>query len=124
MTHRVIDSQVREIIQCDDLTSLWVFIQSASVLVDELLADKGLSDDRLTEIERWLAAHFVAMRNDSSRVTEVQVGESRERYGEYQRGVLAEGLKMTRYGQQAMVLDTTGTLSSLYRLKARFTVNG
>jgi len=121
MALRVIPSEVKEIITTE-LTDLDAFIAAANTIVEDNLVGKGLSTARLKEIERWLAAHFTAMKEDSARVVEEEVRESRNRYGENTRGVLGEGLKLTRYGQQAMVLDTTGALIALNSTPARFTV--
>lgn len=121
MAHRVTDAEVKEIIETD-LDDLTAFIEPANILVTDLLSAKGYSADRLKEIERWLSAHFTAMLENKARVVEEGVGESRARYGENTRGVLGPGLSLTRYGQQALALDTSGTLMSSAKGTARFTL--
>ncbi|MHA2067165.1 MAG: hypothetical protein ACXABY_22585 [Candidatus Thorarchaeota archaeon] len=118
---RVQDAEVKEIVttKLEDVTA---FITSANLLVTDLLGDSGLSDERLKEIERWLSAHLVSMNDSGVRAVEEEVGRSRRRVGEATRQILGEGLKLTRYGQQAMILDTTGRLTSLGKSEARFTV--
>lgn len=102
----VTDNEVKEIISTD-LTDLSAFIEVADLIVQEQLNDQGLTALRLKEIERWLAAHFVAMREDSARLAEEQVGDTRARYNE---GKLGQFLESTRFGQQALLLDTSGQL--------------
>ena len=73
------------------------------------------------EIIRWLAAHFLSMESGSEgRVIEKEVGEARERYVGEQAEVFAKALGSTRYGQQAIALDPTGTLYNLGRPRAKF----
>jgi acyl CoA:acetate/3-ketoacid CoA transferase alpha subunit len=121
MATRVTDAEVREIIDTE-VTDLTAFILAANGFVTDMLTGKGLSDDRLKEIERWLAAHFTAMKDFKNRVVEIEAGRGRERTGESVRGVLAQDLRLTRYGQQALVLDTTGTLLTVGKQFARFRV--
>ena len=102
------------------LTDLTPFIAAAHIIVSEDLSNKGFTNRRLTEIERWLAAHFVAMREDKARLTGVETGDSQYTFG----GELGEDLKFTRYGQQALILDTSGTLAAKGMVTSRLTVNG
>ena len=110
MANRVTGSEVKEIFQTTLTASeVEVFITPANQLVTEKLAASGLSDDRLKEIERWLAAHLLAVRDPRKR--RQQIGESNETYhvstlGDY-------GLKTTYYGQQVLLLDTTGIMHGL-----------
>jgi len=110
---RVTTADVKLIIHTalDDLAA---FITPANQLVDALLLDKGLGEPRLTEIERWLAAHFVAMRTPAE--TGRGVAESRH---DYETPTVGQHLNGTRYGQMAIVLDTTGTLAALADVSQR-----
>lgn len=122
MANRVTPEDVKEIISTEtaDISS---FILAANSIVENKLAtSSGLDDATLKEIERWLSAHFLAMLEDNARVVERETGESRDRYGENTRGVLGPGLNLTRYGQQAIVLDTSGTLASIGNKIARLTM--
>ena len=83
------------------------FINSASTMVDTYLVGKSLSDTLLTEIEKYLAAHFLTLRDRRS-ATESADGVSFT----YQ-GVTGEGLDSSSYGQMAQSLDPTGALGSL-----------
>lgn len=106
MSARVTDSEVEEIIEVDSSIGLTPFIAIATLLVDEELADQGMSAARLKEIERWLSAHFYAVRDP--RVTSESAGVS----ASYE-GSAGQNLAFTRYGQQAMVLDTSGILAAM-----------
>lgn len=85
------------------------FIETAHLIVSEDLAGKGLSDDRLKQIELYLAAHFVTLNQEGGGLIESRMGNSWERYSDN----FGQGLLLTRYGQQAVVFDNSGTLSSL-----------
>jgi len=89
------------------------FITTAALIVSENLEDKGLSEDRLKEIERYLAAHFACMMDPR---------EEREQFGDasntYQ-GKTGMALDATFYGQTAKLLDTSGTLINLNKPKAK-----
>ncbi len=115
----ITQDEVKVIIDTD-LTDLTPFIAAAHIIVSEDLKNKGFTNRRLTEIERWLAAHFVAMREDGARLTGKEVGDAQYTFG----GELGEDLKFTRYGQQALVLDTSGTLAAKGMVTSRLTVNG
>jgi len=100
---RVTDNEVKEIIDTD-LSSLTPFIGAANQLVDGIT---GLSAAELKEIERWLAAHFVAIRDQ--RTAKDNTGDSSHTYG----GKTGMGLDFTAYGQMVKLLDTTGYLASV-----------
>lgn len=105
---RVTGAEVKEIIDTS-LTDAQVapFIAAASAMVDQYLGDAGLSDALLKEIERWLSAHLVAVRDP--RAQSKGVGDLRIQY----RGRTGLGLDATLYGQQVKALDPTGALASL-----------
>ena len=119
MTVRVSEDEVREIIEVDPELCLSPFITVASLMVDAYLEPEGLTAALLKEIERWLAAHFVAVRDP--REVSKTIDTASATFEEMKMG---EGLKGTRYGQQALMLDTTGKLVNLNKAKASFkTVN-
>lgn len=86
---------------------LQTFIDSAHLLVTEELATSGLSADRQTLIEKYLAAHLAAMTYERGQITFSKTGDASEYYG-FKAG---QGLLSTRYGQQAVALDTSGKLA-------------
>lgn len=84
------------------------YIESAAILVDEEIAPLGvLSEARLELIERWLAGHFYAVRDQRASTERADVVSV-----SYQHKVDL-GLHLTPQGQQALVLDSTGTLARL-----------
>ena len=94
-----------------DTTDVVVFLETGNMLVNEELVGKGLSDARLKQIELYLSAHFACVALEKGGLTREKVGESEamyrmERPSRY-------NLSLTRYGQQALVLDPTGSLSAL-----------
>lgn len=80
---------------------------TANVLVDSNLAGR-LSEEELTEIETWLAAHYIALTSERVAKKEGAGGASIEYAGEF-----GAGLSATQYGQVAIALDASGTLASL-----------
>lgn len=84
------------------------FLALAALVAEEDLADSGLSEARLTQIETWLAAHFSCIKSPLSE-SEGAKGLSVA----YQRGQAGQGLRSTQYGQTAIELDSSGTLKAL-----------
>ncbi len=122
MAVRVNATEVKELINTDLADAVvGSFIGVASRLVDRLLVGKGLDDLTLSDIELYLSAHFVGMRDQDEGMTqETKTGEANSRYA----GFYSKGFELTRYGQMAIMLDTTGILSTVAKQqgKARFTV--
>jgi hypothetical protein len=115
---RVSPDEVKEIITTEVGTSdIGVCIKGANLIVDTYLANQSLGAELLKEIERWLAAHLLAMSKDP-RERNVRVGEAEVRYT----GNFGKGLEATTFGQVVLSLDSTGKLSNLNRPKALFTV--
>jgi hypothetical protein len=117
MANRVLPEDVRAIIVTDlDDAALDVFIGTANTLINSTILDKGLPANLLIEIERYLAAHFVAMRERQE--SEIDVGDGSAKYG----GKFGYGLDFTQYGQQVKLLDFTGTLVTLGKPEAEFEI--
>jgi hypothetical protein len=112
---RVTEAEVREIIEVDAALVLTPFITIANLLVTTHLAAEISDTDLLKEIERWLAAHFVAVRDP--RATSESIDSVSRSFEQMKMG---EGLMGTRYGQQAALLDTSGKLQNLTLKKATF----
>ena len=106
MAPRVTDDEVFEIIETS-LTNIDVFINSASLLVDGYLLGKSLSDESLKEIERYVAAHLLSLRDQRTKSVKVDT------LGESYQGEWGMGLNGTSYGQTAILLDISGTLGAL-----------
>lgn len=103
---RIVDGEVKEILttSIEDTTP---FINSAHVLVEKILGAEGLTEEHLTQIELWLAAHFACMMDP--RETEQEADRARAKF----EGKSGLGLDNSRYGQQVKLLDTTGLLAAL-----------
>jgi len=108
---RVTDDEVKEIIETSITTT--PFITVANLIVTERLANEGLGDSLLKEIERWLAAHLVAIRDQ--RPQNERIGDANITY----QGRSGLGLDATQYGQQVKILDTSGKLANLGKRVAR-----
>lgn len=100
-------AQVATIIEVDDTIDLDAFIDTAHELVEELCTDSGYTTTRLELIERWLSAHFYAIRD--ARIKLERAGPVAAHY-QHELGL---NLADTMYGQQAMLIDTAGSLAAL-----------
>lgn len=87
---------------------LTAFVNSANVFVTATLNGKGLSDDLLEEIEKWIAAHMVTITRERVAKEEGAGGAYIKYAGEW-----GQGLASTSYGQMALGLDTSETLQAL-----------
>jgi hypothetical protein len=122
MATRVTEAEVKAIIDTDlDSTAITPFITVANMIVTDRLADEGLTDELLKEIERWLSAHFVSIRDP--RMLEEKAGQASAKYALGNPGN-RQGISATPYGQQALLLDPTGRLASADKLKADMKVMG
>lgn len=106
---RTTDEQVAGIIEWDSTIDLAPFIEIATDLVDEVCGGSGYSDTRLELIERWLAAHFYAVRDN--RIASEGAGTVQASY-QQQVGL---NLNVTIYGQQVLMIDTKGGFAALQR---------
>lgn len=82
------------------------FANMAHVEVVNRIAAGALAEEELVEIERFLAAHLVAMR-DPRKQTQ-HVAQATTTY----EGRTGMGLDFTRYGQQVKLLDRTGAFAA------------
>lgn len=99
--------KVKQIIETD-LDDVTPFIEAANAFVTKRLGSSSeLSDTQLEQIERWVAAHFLAMSKERQ-TTKERMGDTEFSYNWNTK----DGLAATTYGQTAMVLDTTGDLAS------------
>jgi hypothetical protein len=87
--------------------SIAAFIRTANQMVTAHLGSVGLDGTLLTEIETYLTAHFITLRE--RRV----MSESADGVSFTYEGQSGVGLDATGYGQTAQVLDTSGTLAQL-----------
>lgn len=111
---RTTEELVASILEVDETIDLAPFIEIANELVTEVCASATNSDGtayytntRLEMIERYLAAHFYAVRDP--RATSESAGGISASF----EGSAGMGLDFTRYGQQVKLLDTAGGLAML-----------
>lgn len=111
MGARTTIKEVQKILDYDTaICNIDAFIDAANELVTEICASSTptvYTEKRLKVIETWLAAHFIAVR-DQRKASEGVGGGS----ASYQTKV-DMGLQVTVYGQQALRLDTNGGLAAL-----------
>ena len=88
------------------------FILVAEQIVDDYLANEGLSDDALDNITKFLTAHFLHLTFYRQAHTK-SVEDASESYAR-----LGEGLNATTYGQIVKAMDTTGILVNIGKTKA------
>lgn len=97
----------------DDITA---FLTTAAAVMNEVFQPEDqLSDELLTEIEKWLAAHFIAC----TRVQQLQSSKAGTVEAVFQ-GRTGFGLRSTYYGQTVLRLDTTGKLVRLENQSSPF----
>jgi len=89
------------------------FLNAAKEVVANALADEGYSVALLTQIENWLAAHFIAARDP--RIASETTGKGSWKY----EGRYDLGLQSTSYGQRVMLLDHHGKLAEVSQARAR-----
>lgn len=89
------------------------YIASASLFVDDTLGSSTLSEATLENIEMWLSAHLLAVTRERVAKEEGAGGAFIKYAGNYD----TAGLKSTQYGQMAIMLDTTGTLTNIANSK-------
>jgi len=106
---RVKPSEVKQIIDTDlSNPNIDAFILSANITVTAILGtDTVITAAQLKEIERWLTAHLIASSKERQAHTE-KADDASITYG----GKTGKGLNSTTYGQQVMLLDTTGKMAA------------
>jgi hypothetical protein len=110
MAARVTDSEVRKVAGEPTTSDPTLAIRTANNLVEVHFASVStLSDDTLRDIELYLAAHFLSLSSRGGPLAAHTLGDATERY----HNIYAAGLKSTVFGQQAILLDTTGTLAKV-----------
>ena len=103
MAFRVSGEEVKEILDTAlSADALTPFISAANAWMDGVgMAQKGLSEPLLKEIERWLAAHFACARDP--RLASEKIGDATDKYLNPGGG--------SPYLDYAMKLDASGTLA-------------
>lgn len=94
------------------------FIESAHVLLCAVLDGYGIPTSLLTQIEKYLSAHFAVIAYPATQ---------REGVGPLTRSYVSKvdlRLDNTRYGQQALAIDPTGVLAEISAGKFKKSVAG
>lgn len=88
------------------------FLRAANIAVTNVTSGYGYGVDDLMEIERWFAAHLIAVRDP--RLTEAKQGDGTFKYFVGQAG---KSLDATPYGQQVKLLDNKGAFAEIANSK-------
>lgn len=102
------------------------FIATANLIVNEELVGQPASgpptEARLTEIEKYLAAHYATLAKEHGGIVREVQGDAAQTY--VAPSDKMAGLMTTRFGQQAVALDNSGILIGLTtgKLRAQFRV--
>lgn len=102
-----------------------IFIDSADAIVQEKVISAAYAPRTTYLIELYLAAHFASFSGtDGGGMIRAKVGMSEESYADPTEGM--QGIANSRFGLQALALDTAGTLVDLTTrpVKAVFKVYG
>ena len=86
-----------------------IMIDTAHTLTDNRLSNKNLPADLLEKIELFLSAHFLAVSEERGALAESRLGEAESHLAE---NIFGPGLSSTRFGQQAIALDPSGSLAT------------
>lgn len=88
----------------------WALTDAQAIMSDVFNATVALTDVRRDLIAKYLAAHFVTLKYEKGWLTADRIGDASQSYAG---GREASGLQLTRYGQQAIVMDPTGLLAKM-----------
>jgi len=108
---RVTATEVKEIVETTIIDAeVDTFIIVANLTTNRVNTEGGITDAAtLKEIERWLSAHFVRIRDIAS--ASEKAGPVAQSF-QYKVDL---NFNQTQYGQQALILDYSGTLASLQK---------
>lgn len=105
---RVGTNEVQAVIQVSSSLDVTSQIQTAHVLVNRIKSEYPSSiEAELVEVEKYLAAHFCAMRDPQEQTKSVNKASATFQ------GQTGLGLDLTWWGQQAKILDSSGYLAAL-----------
>lgn len=108
MAVRVTADEVKEIIDTElSDTRINSFVIASHNTIESNLLNKGLEEDLLKEIERWLSAHYITAFERQA--IEEEAGPVSQKFA----NVFDKGLDSSTYGQTVKMLDKTGILENL-----------
>lgn len=112
---RTTPAEVRALLTGQDIeidgVDIGRFITTANLFVTEQLGEAGLADALLTEIEKYLAAHFVSLREVIAGISSQRSDDASVTYTVGQ-VTSTEFLQSTHFGQVAIALDISGSLAN------------
>lgn len=89
------------------ITDVESFITTAGLMVDAIIGDR-INATQQEVVCRYLAAHLIAITDNSTRIQSEQVKALQNSYTSR----LSDGLGITHWGTMAMQLDTSGKLAN------------
>ena len=89
------------------ITDVESFITTAGLMVDSIIGDR-INSTQQEVVCRYLAAHLIAITDNSTRIQSEQVKSLQNSYTSR----LSDGLGITHWGTMAMQLDTSGKLAN------------
>ena len=102
---------VREAIQtCLEDNDIEGSISDALDLYDMYLASQNIPTRTQIKIKKFLAAHFVSLKDPSTRVDREKIGDAEVYYTKIGHDETYTGIMSTSWGQQAALFDPTGIL--------------
>ncbi|MFV2014003.1 MAG: hypothetical protein ACC656_01120 [Candidatus Heimdallarchaeota archaeon] len=109
MALRANDADVKALVKVDQGFDTTPYLNMANLIVNEELVNSGLSTERLAMIEQFLAAHFLVLFVEKGGLTEEEMGDSKNSFA----NAVDSGFNSTRFGRQALVIDSSGSLTAL-----------
>lgn len=110
MANRVTTAEVNDIMpDMDSSTDVDAFITAANLFVTANVTCAAATAAILKEIERWYAAHLIAVGYKEARLSQEKIGDGEDRF----QGKTDMGIRSTLYGQQAIDLDPCGALKRI-----------
>ena len=95
------------------------FIDDAGLLLTKVLpATTTYTAAHQDTLQKWLAAHFLSMKNDEYRLLKDVVDDMEQEIPP----AFGPGLRSSKWGQQLLIFDTEGHLDTQGVLKAQFRV--
>ena len=88
-------------------------ISTAMVLIEHNLSGENIPSNVLVEITMYLSAHFVALRDDTTRIKMEKIGDASVEFQTNESPMDFSSLKSTKWGAVAVSLDPTGILQQL-----------
>jgi hypothetical protein len=94
--------------------TITIFITTANTIINKVFAnDVTMSEEVLTEIEKWLAAHLIASTVFRT-TSEEKLGDASVKYT----GEWGKKLESTPYGQMVLILDSSGLMANAGKMSA------